>query len=766
MMLQGPNHLLPCSRTYNDTKYYGRACHKKILPGHSSACLLVEQLQGRACGSDWRKSCSLAPHRLRPRRRENVTVRAADPLVPLGFDFLTFLGATVLVIPLFKRLKISPVLGFLFSGLVLQQLRLLHDLKDVERLSELGVLFLLFEMGLELSLGRLKALAKYAFGMGSLQVLICTVAFTLIAVPVGQGLGTRFLEVVCHASPNLVSIRTIDEAVIVGAALSLSSSAFVLQLLSERGEQGTRFGSATLGILLFQDIAVVPFLVLLPLFESDGMNNMVIHNGAEAMSLVKVLLPTFLQTAAGLGCLLLGGRLFLRRLFEVVAQSRSAETFVALCLLTVTGASLLTQKLGLSDSMGAFTAGVLLSETSYRTQVEADIRPFRGLLLGLFFVSVGSSINMSVLMDNYDVIFWMLLGLIAFKTTVTTALGPLCGLTKNESIRTGFLLSQGGEFAFVLLSLANQLKVLPNNLNEILIIVVVLSMALTPTLADLGQQVADKLDPPPKLPEPEPLPYPTTEIEEPQVVIIGFGPQGQMLANMLESPLVQKDFDGVPNKITYVAFDMDPARVRSSRQAGFHVLYGDGARISVLKAAGVVRPKAVVVCYSIRHQAIKTVATLRQAFPGVPLYACASDLRHAAELEDAGADAVVISTSEAGLALGEQLLTRMGVDRQDVSALKREIENVVALRTHLLAEQIHIGGEESGGPLQSDFYMLDALSQRSRMSMDAEFTFLEGDLPEGEITTQGLTPTSGVKPEGASVETANVIHSSTTSNSS
>ena len=448
-----------------------------------------------AARSPFRRQLLSNQHRLQqqhPHRRRGgsvVPAAAATGLIPLGFDFLTFLAATVAVVPVCKTLKISPVLGFLGTGLVLQQLGLIKDREDMEQLSELGVLFLLFEMGLELSLDRLKSLAKYAFGMGSLQVLITGLVFVGFALPAGSSLGTKFLEVVCGAPPSLVSIRSFDEAVVIAAALSMSSSAFVLQLLSERGETPTRFGSATLGILLFQDIAVVPFLVLLPLIESNG--------GMESSTpttLLQALGPTALKSAAGLGLLLLAGRIVLRRVYELVAESRSSETFVALCLLTVVGASLCTAELGMSDTLGAFIAGVLLSETSFRTQVEADIRPFRGLLLGLFFVSVGSSINMGVLRDEWEVVAWMLAGLVSFKAAVNIALGPLFGLTRGESIRTGFMLSQGGEFAFVLLSLAEQLRVLPPQLNQLLIIVVVLSMALTPALAEAGKRLAAETD--------------------------------------------------------------------------------------------------------------------------------------------------------------------------------------------------------------------------------------------------------------------------------
>ncbi|GLI67394.1 hypothetical protein VaNZ11_011578 [Volvox africanus] len=664
----------------------------------------------------WRKKDGIFPI---PRGRVVVESTESSMLLPLGLDFLTFLSATVLVIPLFKSLKLSPVLGFLFSGVVLKQLGLFQDLQDTERLGELGVLFLLFEMGLELSLDRLKSLAKFAFGLGTLQVALCTGIFTAFALPVGHGLGTVFLEQVANAPHRLVSIRTVDEAVVIGAALSMSSSAFVLQLLRERGELATRFGSATLGVLLFQDIAVVPFLVLLPLVTNKGGAELM-EGAASPVSLLTMLGPTALQTVAGLGALLLADRLIMKRIFEMVAQSRNSETFIALCLLTVAGTSLITQRLGLSDTMGAFLAGVLLSETSYRTQVEADIRPFKGLLLGLFFVTTGSSINLAFLQAHWQEVFWILAGLVVIKTGVVAAAGQLVGLSRSESIRTGFVLSQGGEFAFVLLSLANQLRILPTNLNQLLIIVVVVSMALTPFLAETGKLVANKLDelyPPTPLPVAQPgvgsLALAAAEQDDrghhagvtDPVVICGFSPAGQMIANMLESPLASSDGSSV---MPYVAFDLDPDRVAAGRKAGFKVLFGDATRSAVLTAAGVEEPRAVAVCYADREAALQAVYTMRTDFPSVPIYACASDLRHAAELEEAGANHVVIRSVEAGLALGSVLLGGLGASDIDLNFLKRGIEETIEARTQALANWMSSAGEQVTAFSSLDMIVLTA----------------------------------------------------------
>jgi len=367
--------------------------------------------------------------------------------------------------------------------------------EDLALLSDLGVIFLLFEMGLELNTARLQALAKYAFGLGLAQILLSTAAFAAFELPVGNAFGSNLLMNLFGAPRDIVDIRTVDEALVIGAALSLSSSAFVLQLLGERGERGTRFGAATLGILLMQDIAVVPLLVLLPLYE--GMHS---SGVADAMTMAAATPSTadLLQRGAvallGLGLVAGVSKLLLRRVFDLIASTSSEEAFVALCLLSVTGTSFATKELGFSDTLGAFLAGAVLAETNYRKQVEKDIKPFRGLLLALFFVTTGTSIDLELLAQQWPNVLALLAGLIVIKTAIVALAGPFVGLSRAESVRTGLLLSQGGEFAFVLLSLAEELEVLPGVTNRLLIIVVVLSMALTPVLAELGEKAYVLLD--------------------------------------------------------------------------------------------------------------------------------------------------------------------------------------------------------------------------------------------------------------------------------
>jgi len=339
---------------------------------------------------------------------------------------------------------------------------LFFDLKDMDALAEYGVLFLLFEQGLELTVDRLKSLSTYAFGMGTLQIILCTAAF--FSFPFFGGV--QFLEYVIGSSPDVVDITRVDESLVIGAALSLSSSAFVLKILQDKGLLSTKTGEASLGILLLQDIAVVPLLVLLPIIESS--------DGPMPLSAQLILLgETFIKAILGLGGILIVGGQIVRYLFSLIAKTKSSETFVALCLLVALGTGALTEELGLSSTLGAFTAGTLLAESNYRTQIEADIKPFRGLLLGLFFLTTGASVDPSVIQEQFPTVLALLAGLIAFKAAIITFLGPKFGLSLQESIRTGFLLSGGGEFAFVVFTLADRLQVLPHQLAKILVGVVV-----------------------------------------------------------------------------------------------------------------------------------------------------------------------------------------------------------------------------------------------------------------------------------------------------
>uniref|UniRef100_A0A2P2LF12 Glutathione-regulated potassium-efflux system protein kefB n=1 Tax=Rhizophora mucronata TaxID=61149 RepID=A0A2P2LF12_RHIMU len=327
--------------------------------------------------------------------------------------------------------------------------------------------------------------------------------------------------------------------------------------------------------------------------------------------------------------------------------------------------------------LGAFLAGALLAETNFRTQIEADIRPFRGLLLGLFFVTTGTSIDMQLLFREWPNVLSLLAGLIVIKTLIITAIGPRVGLTIQESVRIGFLLSQGGEFAFVVFSLANRLGVLPLELNKLLIIVVVLSMALTPLLNEVGRRTANLID------DDFDKENKSTEMvnfngSDP-IVILGFDQMGQVLVNFLSAPLTS-GADGDVVGWPYVAFDLNPSVVKASRKLGFPIFYGDGSRPEVLQSAGISSPRAVMVMYTGTKRTIEAVQRLRHAFPAIPIYARAKDLMHLLDLKKAGATDAILENAETSLLLGSKLLKSLGVMSDDVDFLSQLVRDSMELQ--------------------------------------------------------------------------------------
>eukprot|EP00871_Galdieria_phlegrea_P006061 jgi/Galph1/942/GphlegSOOS_G5699.1 len=513
-----------------------------------------------------------------------------------------------------RKLNTSSILGFLIAGLVLgpNGFHIVRDVVASKTLAEWGVVFFLFEMGLELSLDRLRKLQKDVFGLGLSQFLICGASFAVSAMMAGL---------------------PVETCAVIGGGLALSSSAFVLQLLSERGEIGTRFGRASFGILLLQDIAVVPLLVVIPLLSNRS-----------AMKATMALAAIFAT-----------GRLFLEKVFRTVASAKSPEAFVAVILFTVLSTSAVTEGLGLSDTLGAFLAGVLLAETKYRHQIEADIAPFRGLLLGLFFITVGFSIDMKLALANLPVVSSLVLGLLLMKAGIITALARIFGLSFSNALRTGLLVAQGGEFAFVTFGAAQRAGLLPADLSQLLLLVVALSMATTPLLSAIGSQLASHLERRRGL-----IGARSEDIADAHdfVIVAGFGRVGQSVCEMLNARLIR-----------YVAFDMSPARVIEARNKGLPVFFGDACRPEVLEAAGVSRAKAVVITLDDPVAASRAVQSLRREYPELQIFVRARDTKHQQTLQLAGATAIVPELLESSLLLGGAVLLAYGTPVEEVNSL-------------------------------------------------------------------------------------------------
>eukprot|EP00871_Galdieria_phlegrea_P004841 jgi/Galph1/5358/GphlegSOOS_G3997.1 len=571
-------------------------------------------------------------------------------------DTLELLIGTVAIVPIFKRLHLSPVLGFLMSGVILgpHGLQLVKDVEDIKHLADFGVLFLLFEMGLELSIDRLRKLRKYAFGLGSLQMIVTGSIFSLLSYSLGA---------------------SIPESFVIGGALAMSSSAFVLQLLGEKGERQSKTGLATFGILLLQDIAVVPLLVILPLMENFRSLSI-----EEIEQMLQTLGITALKALAVLNSIVLIGGFLLRRMFQFVSGSGDAEAFTATVLLAVLGTSWLTGQFGLSMTLGAFVAGVLLAESNYRNRIKADTDPFRGLLLGLFFITTGMSIDLHLVLEYPLQVITLITAIVFIKSIVVTVLALPFGLSLSEAVEVGLLLGQGGEFAFVLFALASNLGILPEIVNDLLIAAVVSSMALTPFLETLGMKLSlwiakkqslsssikrtaaidKKTIKQMPLAEDNGVIQQSIETERKPVVLCGFGPEGRMIGKML-----------MEKKISFVAIEKNKSIIQDAVAEGFPCIYGDLFDPSSLCTDVFGCPNVFVITSDDITIASKIYQSIRSAFPEAHTFALTPTMKQQKQLKSVGVSTVFAESFEAAIQVGGAVLEYLGLAKSDVLALKR-----------------------------------------------------------------------------------------------
>lgn len=554
-------------------------------------------------------------------------------------DSLLMLLATSAVIPLCRRLRTSPIVGFLLIGALLgpRGMDLVADTHAVDALGELGIVFFLFEMGLELSAERLRAMRRDVFGLGGCQYLLSAIAIA--------SAGVR-----CGLSPAA--------AVTVGGSLALSSSAFVLQLLKDRGALGTAHGKAALGILLLQDLAVVPLIVVVRLLAEGGQG----LGKALAVAALKAV-----ATVAVLGAL---GQRLLNPAFAAVARADSHEAFLALVLATVLLMSSVTKGVGLSDTLGAFVAGLLLSATSYRYQIEADVAPLRGLLLGMFFVTVGFAIDTSLLIEQPFHALGALGALLIGKAAIGTALAMAFGVPLGGALQAGLLTAQGGEFAFVSLGIARRTGLLDERLCRLLLTTAALSMALTPALAELGAALARRLE------AGTGLAYYTgrdrsghrqADDSSAFVFVCGYGAVGRMVCDMLDRRLVR-----------YIVLESNPRKAMEARSRGLPVFFGDISRPEVLKHFHVGAAQACVLTMDDMAATNKALIRLRKLFPAVPMVVRATDGQHQQRIESMFDNVQAVSAAtpdEVLLALpfGGAVLQRIGVAQAEVEAILEDV---------------------------------------------------------------------------------------------
>ncbi|MEQ1887881.1 MAG: monovalent cation:proton antiporter-2 (CPA2) family protein [Alphaproteobacteria bacterium] len=545
-------------------------------------------------------------------------------------ELIVFLLAAVLIVPLFRRLKASPVLGYLLIGAIIGPfgLQVISDVEGAKLLGEYGVVFLLFTIGLDLSLERLASMSRLIFGLGGAQVITTGLIIGAIAWAWGN-------------EP--------PAAIILGVCLALSSTAIITQLLVENGEFGSRFGRTVFAVLLLQDLAVVPLLVMVNALSS----------GAESLSADLIL--SLGKSFAAVGIIIVFGRMTLRPLFRMVAGANSPELLMAMTLLAILATAIGTGLAGLSMALGAFLAGMLLAETEFRHQVEIDIQPFKGLLLGLFFISVGMGIDLDAVLGRAFMVILSVFGLIGLKVFIFLVLGQLFHLPRPVTLRGALLLGTGGEFALLVIGAAMTSGALDPATGQFMMIVAALSMAVTPLMLPLGQWLILRLR------------ARTEQLHSPlfsdvandlsgHVIIAGFGRVGQTIAALL-----------TVQKVPYVALDLNPHATSMQRQNGMPVYYGDVERPEVLERLGIGKAAALVLTIDTPLTAKKALAAIRSRWPHIPVYVRARDSSHSRQLEILGATGVVPETLEASLALAGQVLSGIGTPIDAVNILINRI---------------------------------------------------------------------------------------------
>ena len=577
---------------------------------------------------------------------------------------LLYLFAAVLGVVACRSLKLPPMLGYLAVGVVIgpNMLALAQNTQSVQHLAEFGVVFLMFAIGLEFNLPKLRTMRRHVFGLGLLQVA-CTM---LIAT------GTALLN--AKALPVQWRLNW-QAALALSGALTMSSTAILVKLMTERLEMDSEHGKRVMGVLLFQDLAVVPLLVLIPAL------------GASDENLFVALSIAGLKAAVLITVLLVGGQRVMRWWLTIVVRRKSEELFVLNLLLITLGLAWLTELAGLSLALGAFIAGMLISETEFKHQVETDIRPFHDVLLGLFFITIGMMLDWRLVLERWPLVLLLVTLPVLFKLLLVTALARVLGATTGASLRTGIYLAQAGEFGFVLLALAQENALVPKALLNPILASMVLSMLATPFLVMYSNRIVMKLVSSEWLQQSLQM----TRIARQSisankhVIICGYGRCGQNLAKLLEA-----------EKIPYIALDLDPDRVRKAAAAGDKVVYGDAVRLQALMAAGLARASAVVITYLDTASAFKVLANIRSHAPHVPGIVRTVDDHDLEKLQHAGATEVVPEAIEGSLMLASHALALVGVPMRRVI---RVVQDQRDARYNLLRGYFHGSDDDTANEI-------------------------------------------------------------------
>ncbi|AZG13120.1 glutathione-regulated potassium-efflux system protein KefC [Cupriavidus pauculus] len=553
---------------------------------------------------------------------------------------LVFLVAAVVAVPVARRFQLGAVLGYLIAGAAIGPfaLRLVTNVESILHFSEFGVVLMMFVIGLELEPRKLKALKRSIFGYGSVQMAACALAIGAVAAAFG--------------APWQV-------AIVAGLGLALSSTAIAFATLAERNLMNTGAGAASFGILLFQDIAAIPMIALLPLLAADAGGAATAH-GPENWQ-------TAAKAVAVIGAVVVGGRYLVRPALRIIARTGMREMFTAFALLLVVGIALMMDAVGLSMALGTFVAGVLLADSEYRHALEADIEPFKGLLLGLFFMAVGMSIDFAILAQSPGKVVGFVVAFVLVKTAVLTMLARRFGVSRGQWLLFGLLISQGGEFAFVVFAEARTVGLLPKDTEALLVLIVALSMVATPLLLLMFDKLlAPRLNAMSQQPDDE-----ITNHHNP-VIIAGFGRFGQIIGRLLYAQGV-----GV------TVLDHDPDQIEFLRQYGFKIFYGDATRMDLLEAAGAGEARILIVAIEDLDDNLALIDKVRHRWPELRIYTRARHVSHVYQLMDRGIDASSYEREmfEGSVALGRKVLEGLGFDPVEARgvALRFRRHNIQAI---------------------------------------------------------------------------------------
>lgn len=541
-------------------------------------------------------------------------------------DILVFLLSAVVVVSTFRRFKASPIIGYMIAGVLIgpHLLGFISDIESSKFLGQMGVVFLLFSIGLKLTLERLQSMRRYVFGLGTIQVVMTSLAIGSACYLLGL---------------------SVQASVLIGSALALSSTAVGLQVMTEREELAARFGRVSFSVLLFQDLAVVVLLVLVNTLGKDN------------LPLIDELGWVAVKTGVVLAVIIAMGRIILRPVFRAISKLGNPELFVAMTLLVVLTTSLTTAAAGLSMELGAFLAGLLLSETEYRHQIQADIAPFHGLLLGLFFITVGMSIDLGLVYDHMILLPAIIMALVLGKFMLIVISCRIFFIPLMTSVRTALILASGGEFAFVIFGPAMHNGMIPMEVGQLLYAAVAISMGFTPLLDSFGKYLEGKYtEEESKLTIKKAL-REIGDLKE-HVIILGFGRVGKLVARMLTERV-----------IPFVSIDDDMDRVNLGRTRGWPVFYGDAIRPKVLDILGVKKAKVVVVALNSSTNSMKIALSIRRSHPHVKVCVRLRDDRYAKKLIAAGIQVIVPENLEPSLQLASSVLIGIGTSEEETKQL-------------------------------------------------------------------------------------------------